>query len=241
MKNGSEKSIEQRLAEIDWMSVEDEIDSYGYSKIPQLLSSAECEELIDLYNEPARFRSTVNMQRLGFGLGEYKYFANPLPTLVQNLRSSTYPFLVNIANRWMKELSLSVEFESNFDQFIERCAKRGQTKPTPLLLRYETGGYNNLHQDVYGPITFPLQITLALSSLGKDYEGGEFLVLEQQPRSQWKGSSITLNQGEGIIFGTRDRPIVGNNGYRKVSLRHGVSRLLSGTRYTLGIIFHNAE
>ena len=238
---GSERTIEQRLAEVDWLSVEDEIDCYGYSKVSQLLTPTECEDLISLYNQPARFRSTVNMQRVGFGQGEYKYFANPLPTVVQNLRASTYPFLVDIANRWMKELSLSVQYESDFDRFIERCSKRGQLKPTPLMLRYETGGYNNLHQDIYGPIMFPLQMTLALSCIGKDYEGGEFLILEQQPRSQWKGSSITLSQGEGIIFATRDRPIVGNNGYNKVNLRHGVSRLLSGTRYTLGIIFHNAE
>jgi uncharacterized protein len=237
----SEIPIEQRLAKVDWITVEQEIDAYGYAKIPKLLTPQECADLIALYDQPTLFRTTVNMERAGFGVGEYKYFTNPLPPLVQDLRASMYPILVNIANRWMEELSLSVRYETTFPEFIARCAKRGQLKPTPLLLRYETDGYNNLHQDIYGPITFPLQMTFALSRLGEDYEGGEFLLLEQQPRSQWRGSSISLNQGEAIIFATRDRPAIGRVGYHKANMRHGVSRLISGKRYTLGIIFHDAE
>lgn len=233
--------IEQRLARIAWDKIEQDLDEYGCARTSPILTPTECNDLIGMYVDDKNFRSRVDMARQGFGVGEYKYFTDPLPPVVQALREGAYNYLVGIANRWMEELALPARYETTFQAFLERCIKRGQTKPTPLLLRYETDGYNNLHQDVYGALLFPFQMTFVLSRLGIDYTGGEFLLIEQQPRSQWRGTSITLELGEAVIFPVRDKPAVGANGYYKANLRHGVSRLTSGTRYTLGVIFHNAQ
>jgi hypothetical protein len=180
------------------------------------------------------------MARHRFGVGEYQYFAEPLPALVQSLRLLTYPPLAAIANRWMEALKQPQRYPADLARFLVQCQEHGQTKPTPLLLRYETGGYNCLHQDLYGEIAFPLQLTCFLSRRDSDYTGGEFLLVEQRPRAQSRGEAIATEQGEIIIFATRDRPAAGSRGHYRLQMRHGVSRIRSGRRYALGIIFHNA-
>jgi hypothetical protein len=187
------------------------------------------------------FRSRIDMARYRFGQGDYKYFANPLPAIVQDLRTAFYPALAKLANSWMEYLGDDQHFPDSLEKFLAVCRKRGQTKPTPLLLHYETGGYNCLHQDLYGDVAFPLQLTCFLSEPGRDYTGGEFLLVEQRPRAQSKGEVITPRQGEIVIFTTRYRPSPGTRGYYRVNIRHGVSRVRSGMRYTLGVIFHDAK
>jgi hypothetical protein len=194
-----------------------------------------------LYPDVSKFRSRVIMERHRFGVGEYKYFANPLPRIVQDLRTYCYPPLAAIANQWMNALRIPDRFPLELSTFLARCHEHGQTRPTPLLLRYEQEGYNCLHQDLYGEVVFPLQLTCFLSQPGKDYTGGEFLLVEQQPRAQSRGEAILPQQGEIIIFTTRFRPAQGKRGYYRAQMRHGVSRVLSGSRYTLGVIFHDAK
>ena len=181
------------------------------------------------------------MARYRFGVGDYKYFAEPLPKTIQELRSGFYAPLASIANRWMEKLGSEERYPRTLNDFLTMCRKRGQSKPTPLLLHYEAGGYNCLHQDLYGEVAFPLQLTCFLSEPGRDYSGGEFLLLEQRPRAQSKGEAITARQGEIMIFTTRYRPAQGTKGYYRVNIRHGVSRVSSGVRYTLGVIFHDAK
>jgi len=205
-----------------------------------VLTADECEELISLYADQTRFRRRIDMERHRFGVGEYQYFAEPLPALVQGLRLSIYPPLATIANGWMEALSQPQRYPPDLPSFLARCQEHGQTKPTPLLLRYEIGGYNCLHQDLYGEIAFPLQLTCFLSRREIDYTGGEFLLVEQRPRAQSRGEAIATEQGEIIIFATRDRPAAGARGYHRLQMRHGVSRIRFGQRYALGIIFHNA-
>jgi len=183
----------------------------------------------------------VDMARFHFGLGEYKYFAEPLPPLVRELREGFYPRLAAVANGWRRALGERGRFPKRLGGLRAACRRAGQSKPTPLLLRYETGGYNRLHQDLYGEVAFPLQLTVSLSRRGLDYTGGDFLLVEQQPRRQSQGEAIALEQGEIVLFTTRDRPVRGARGYHRATMRHGVSRLLSGTRYTLGVIFHDAK
>ena len=180
------------------------------------------------------------MARYRFGVGEYKYFSEPLPPIVQEMRERMYPPLAAIANRWEAALKTRVRHSADLAGLLTLCARRGQRKPTPLLLRYEAGGYNCLHQDLYGEVVFPLQLTVLLSEPGKDFEGGEFLLVEQHPRAQSRGSVVHLEQGEAVVFTTRYRPAAGARGHNRVNMRHGVSRVLSGERYTLGVIFHNA-
>jgi len=234
-------TIKERLARLDWTAVEQSLWERGYAKTPSLLTKDECVELIGLYADASRFRSRVDMARHRFGLGEYKYFANPLPPLVQALRTYAYPSLAAIANRWMKALRLSERFPAELSELLARCREHGQTKPTPLLLRYEAEGYNCLHQDLYGEVVFPLQLACFLSRRERDYTGGEFLLVEQRPRAQSRGEAIPTEQGEMIIFTTCYRPAAGTRGYYRVQMRHGVSRVLSGSRYTLGVIFHDAK
>jgi uncharacterized protein len=232
--------IETRVQRLDWKAIEQELWSSGYAKTPALLTPSECAELIELYTDAARFRRRIDMTRHRFGVGEYQYFAEPLPALVQSLRLSTYPPLAAIANRWMEALRQSQRYPVDLPRFLALCQEHGQTKPTPLLLCYEAGGYNCLHQDLYGEIAFPLQLTCFLSRRDRDYTGGEFLLVEQRPRAQSRGEAIVTEQGEIIIFATRDRPAVGSRGYYRLQMRHGVSRIRSGRRYALGIIFHDA-
>jgi hypothetical protein len=234
-------SIVEGLDRLDWEAIEQSLWDRGWARTPPLLAPDECAELVALYPDDRRFRSRVEMARFRFGEGEYKYFAEPLPPLVAALRRHAYPPLAAIANRWEAALRSRRRYPPTLEGLLQRCAERGQTRPTPLMLRYEVGGYNCLHQDLYGEVVFPLQCTVALSRREADYTGGEFLLVEQRPRAQSRGEVVTLEQGEAVIFATRDRPARGRRGVFRARMRHGVSRVLSGERYTLGIIFHNAE
>ncbi|HEX3409469.1 MAG TPA: 2OG-Fe(II) oxygenase [Candidatus Binataceae bacterium] len=232
---------QSRIARLDWDAMRASIDERGYATTPALLTPAECRELIVLYDGREAFRNRVVMERFGYGLGEYKYFAAPLPPLVFAMRNAFYARLAPIASTWMRALGLGEGFPAELEAFLEICRRAGQLKPTPLMLRYEAGGYNCLHQDLYGEVFFPLQMTLALSRRGEEFDGGEFLLTEQRPRAQSRGEAITLERGEAIIFATRWRPVRGKRGYYRVNVRHGVSRLKAGRRFTLGIIFHDAK
>ena len=233
-------SIAERLARLDWADIGTSLDEWGHARTPALLTPSECAELRVLYADPARFRSRVDMARYRFGVGEYKYFADPLPQVVREMRERAYPPLGDIANRWEAALKTRVRHSADLAGLLALCALRGQKKPTPLLLRYDAGGYNCLHQDLYGEVVFPIQLTVLLSEPGKDFEGGEFLLVEQRPRAQSRGSVVRLEQGDAVIFTTRYRPAAGARGHYRATMRHGVSRVLSGERYTLGVIFHNA-
>lgn len=233
--------IEARLARLDPAGLEASLEQQGFALIPGLLTRRECERLAALWSEPGRFRSRVEMARHRFGLGEYRYFAAPLPAAVQALRAGLYARLAPIANRWAEALRREERVPATLDGFLASCRAQGQTKPTPLLLRYQAGGYNCLHQDLYGAVAFPLQLTVCLSRPGADFEGGEFLLVEQRPRAQSRGSAVALEQGQGIVFATRERPTPGSRGPTRVQLRHGVSTLRRGERFALGVIFHDAR
>ncbi|MBI3636911.1 MAG: 2OG-Fe(II) oxygenase [Candidatus Rokubacteria bacterium] len=234
-------TLAARLADLDWTALETSLAEFGYAKTPPLLTPDECESLIALYGDERRFRSHIDMARYRFGIGDYKYFAEPLPPLVRELRERAYPPLAAIANRWEAALGTRQRYPETLAELLRLCARRGQTKPTPLLLHYEAGGYNCLHQDLYGEIAFPLQLTAFLSRRGVDYEGGDFLLVEQRPRAQSRGEAIATEQGEVVIFTTRYRPVAGARGPYRATMRHGVSRITAGRRYTLGVIFHNAR
>ena len=230
-----------RLSSFDWLDVETRLDATGWALLPGLLSPAECAATAALYDDDARFRSHVIMARHGFGQGEYKYFAHPLPDLVTELRGALYPRLVSVANRWHEALGLAVRFPPTHAAFLRRCHDAGQKRPTPLLLRYGPGDYNALHQDVYGEHVFPLQVAILLAEPGKDFEGGEFVLAEQRPRLQTRVEVVPLRRGDGVAFAVRDRPAEGERGAYRVQMRHGVSRVRGGNRHTLGVIFHDAE
>ena len=232
--------IARRVDALDWPAIEASLSALGYAKTPPLLTPPECADLIALYSDDTRFRSRIDMARYRFGVGDYKYFAAPLPPLVAALRRATYPRLAGVANQWSARLAAKTRYPESLDEMLALCARRGQTKPTPLLLHYEAGGYNCLHQDLYGEVAFPLQLTCFLSRRGVDYDGGEFLLVEQRPRAQSRGEAIQTEQGECVIFTTRDRPVTGARGAYRATMRHGVSRIRRGTRYTLGVIFHDA-
>jgi hypothetical protein len=233
--------ISARLADLDWTSLERSLWDWGYAKTPPVLTPDECATLVAMYADDSRFRSRIDMARYRFGVGEYKYFDAPLPPLVQDLRTHAYPPLAAIANQFEAALATATLHPTDLTGLQAVCRRRGQTKPTPLLLHYEAGGYNCLHQDIYGDVVFPLQLTCFLSRRGTDYEGGNFLLLEQRPRAQSRGEAIATEQGEILIFPTRHRPVQGARGWYRASMRHGVSRVLRGTRDTLGVIFHDAK
>ena len=233
-------SIKSRIGKLDWPRIGRDLDENGFALTGSILASDECASLIALYPQRERFRSRVDMTRLRYGVGEYKYFARPLPKLVEELRAALYPRLAPIGNRWSKLLDDGEPYPASLSAFIKSCAAHGQSRPTPLLLRYEAGGYNCLHQDLYGDIAFPLQFTCVLSRRDRDFEGGEFLLVEQRPRAQSRGEAISMDQGEAIIFTNRYRPIAGTRGHYRVNVRHGVSTLRAGERYSLGVIFHDA-
>ena len=230
-----------RLQQAEWPRIAQALGDQGWATTRPLLTANECADLIALYSEEHRFRSRIDMARFRFGEGEYKYFANPLPPAVLALRRHAYPHLASIANDWSAALGAKPAFPPDLDEFLAVCAEHGQTRPTPLLLRYEAGGYNCLHQDLYGDVAFPLQMTCLLSRPGTDFTGGEFLLVEQRPRAQSRGEVAPLEQGQIVIFTTRERPVRGARGTYRVNLRHGVSRVRSGHRHTLGIIFHDAK
>ena len=235
------EDLRQRLERLDWQAIKSQLWEFGYCKTPPVLTSGECKALVNLYSDDAKFRSRIDMSRYRFGEGEYKYFTDPLPSVVQTLRSHTYPPLAAIANEWMQALRKPERYPDTLPVFLDQCRALGQTKPTPLLLHYETGGYNCLHQDLYGDVAFPLQLTCFLSRPDDDYTGGAFLLVEQRPRAQSRGEAVTPAQGEIVIFATQYRPVAGKRGYYRTTMRHGVSRVTSGRRDTLGVIFHNAQ
>ena len=233
--------IVTRVSAMDWLRLAVELDEHGCATTGQALTLGECRAVTDLYDKDAPFRSRIVMARHGFGRGEYKYFAYPLPEIVDTLRAALYPRLGEIANRWNEALGLPVRYPREHEAFIRRCHDAGQTKPTPLLLQYGAGDYNCLHQDLYGEHVFPLQVAFLLSQAGGDFTGGEFVLTEQRPRMQSRAEVVPLAQGEGVIFPVHHRPVRGTRGIYRVNMRHGVSRLRSGHRHTLGIIFHDAQ
>ena len=240
MKRQPEPAAGDPIAGLDWRQAATSLDERGYATTAALLTSEQCRELAALYEREDAFRSRVVMQRHGFGRGEYKYLRYPLPPVVEALRQAIYPKLAPIANRWHERLREDGRFPVNLGSYLEQCHKAGQERPTPLILKYEAGDYNCLHQDLYGPLVFPLQLTVLLSAPEADFSGGEFLLVEQRPRAQSRGEVVPLRQGEAVIFPVHHRPVEGTRGPYRVTMRHGVSRLRDGRRFTLGIIFHDA-
>jgi hypothetical protein len=216
------------------------LDARGWALLPGLLAAQDCDAVTSLYAQPDGFRSHVVMARHGFGRGEYRYFSYPLPPLVESLRAALYPQLAPIANRWQERMGLEARFPDTLPAFLQRCHRAGQTRPTPLLLKYQEGDYNCLHQDLYGEHVFPLQVAILLSQPGEDFEGGDFVLTEQRPRMQSRVDVVPLRKGDGVIFAVNDRPVKGTRGDYRVKMRHGVSALCQGNRHTLGIIFHDA-
>lgn len=225
---------------MNWNSLYSNLNRKGYGVVSEVLSAEECQYLISLYDDALLYRNVINMERYRFGKGEYKYFNYPLPLMIQTIRELFYPRLASIANEWMTLLSLNIVFPVHHQQLLYQCQKSKQVKPTPLILRYETGGYNTLHQDLYGDVFFPFQMVFVLSEAGKDFEGGEFVMTEQLPRAQSKAEVIKLKQGDALIFTTNFRPVKGVRGYYRARMKHGVSEIISGIRYSMGIIFHDA-
>jgi hypothetical protein len=234
-------NLAQRLKQFPWDEIETSLWTRGYAQAGSLLTPEECAELTALYPRDELFRSRIDMARYRFGEGDYKYFNYPLPAAIEQLREHAYPPLAAIANRWVEALGVAERYPADLGALLKQCHEAGQTKPTPLLLHYETGGYNCLHQDLYGDVAFPLQVVCFLSRPGRDYTGGEFIVLEQRPRAQSAAEATLPDQGEMIVFTTRYRPVKGSRGYYRVNVKHGVSRVRSGARYTLGVIFHDAK
>jgi uncharacterized protein len=233
--------IASRVAALDWNCTATQLDSFGCATTGPLLSPDECTALSSRYDEDLLYRSRVIMARHGFGRGEYKYFVYPLPETIAALRTALYPQLAEVANRWNEQMGREQRYPVDHADYLKRCHAAGQTRPTPLLLQYGPGDYNCLHQDVYGELVFPLQVALLLSRPGEDFTGGEFVLTEQRPRMQSRAEVVPLRQGEGVIFPVHHRPVQGTRGVYRVNMRHGVSRLRSGKRHTLGIIFHDAK
>jgi uncharacterized protein len=233
-------TLADNLAGLDWDRIAADLDAFGVAQAGPILDADTCAALASRYGEDGLFRSRVDMARHGFGRGEYKYFAYPLPGIVGQLRAALYPRLVAIANRWNEAMGIATRYPPEHGAFLERCHAAGQTRPTPLILKYGAGDYNCLHQDLYGEHVFPLQAALLLSEPGRDFSGGEFVVTEQRPRMQSRAEVVSLNRGEAVIFAVHTRPMAGTRGSYRVNLRHGVSRIRAGQRFTLGVIFHDA-
>jgi hypothetical protein len=226
---------------IDWAQAERDLDAQGCAVLKNLLTPDECVTLAALYSDDAHFRSRIVMGRHGFGRGEYKYFNYPLPDLIAALRPALYARLKNVANRWNEAMGIDIRYPDRHEVFLKRCHAAGQTRPTPLLLQYEAGDFNCLHQDLYGEHVFPLQVAILLSEPGRDFEGGEFVLTEQRPRMQSRAEVVALRQGDAVAFAVHHRPVQGTRGTYRVNLRHGVSRLRAGKRHTVGMIFHDAK
>jgi hypothetical protein len=233
-------STTQRVDALDWRRIEQDLDLYGCAVVPGLVTVAECDALATLYPRDDLYRSRVVMARHGFGRGEYKYFGYPLPDLIDALRTTLYPHLVPVANCWNQAMNLDVRYPARHADFIRRCHDAGQVRPTPLILQYGEGDYNCLHQDLYGEHVFPLQVAILLSEPGRDFTGGEFVMTEQRPRMQSRAEVVPLAKGDAVIFTVNSRPVQGTRGPYRVNMRHGVSRLRSGRRHTVGVIFHDA-
>jgi hypothetical protein len=237
----SPSSIAARVAAIDWEQAEGDLDAQGCAVLKGLLLRDECSTLASLYPDDQHFRSRVVMGRHGFGRGEYKYFSYPLPSVIAELRPALYARLCGIANRWNEAMGIDIRYPGDHGAFLKRCHAAGQARPTPLLLRYATGDYNCLHQDLYGEHVFPLQVAILLSEPGRDFCGGEFVLTEQRPRMQSRAEVVPLLQGDAVAFAVHHRPVRGTRGFYRVNLRHGVSRIRSGHRHTVGVIFHDAK
>jgi len=233
-------SAQSRVAAYDWQTLARELDSYGCAVLPELLSPLECRAIADLYSEESHFRSQVHMARHGFGKGEYRYFKYPLPDLLASLRTALYTRLAGVANEWNRRMAVDERYPADHASFLKRCHDAGQTRPTPLLLQYVPGDFNCLHQDLYGDLAFPIQVAILLSEPGMDFTGGEFVLTEQRPRMQSRAEVVPLQQGDAVAFAVHNRPVQGSKGNYRVNLRHGVSRVRSGMRHTVGIIFHDA-
>lgn len=229
------------MTNVDWQAVHQFLDEHGYARLPRLIDSDVCSSLIEGYDDDELYRSTIDMKRYGYGIGEYKYFNAPLPAALQQMREQLYPELAKAANRWLEKSGQASRYPESLSDFLLQCHQVGQNRSTPLILKYNSGGYNCLHQDLYGEIYFPFQVVFTLNQREKDYTGGEFLLVEQKPRAQSRGHVIALNQGEGLIFPTQYRPVQGKRGYYRTTLRHGVGTIHSGNRYSMGIIFHDAK
>jgi uncharacterized protein len=234
-------SAADRVQALDWHRITADLAAQGSAMLERLLTPEECRGIAALYPEDGVFRSKVVMGRHGFGRGEYKYFGYPLPELIQELRTALYPRLAPIANRWNELMRIDMRYPAAHAEFLKRCHAAGQTRPTPLLLQYDAGDYNCLHQDLYGDLAFPLQVAILLSEPGRDHTGGEFVLTEQRPRMQSRPEVVPLRQGDAVAFAVHHRPVEGTKGHYRVNLRHGVSRVRSGRRHTLGIIFHDAK
>jgi len=234
------QGLGERVESLVWSDVDQDLDTYGNAVLPNVLSVEECQRIVSLYENPSVFRSRVVMGRHGFGRGEYQYFKYPLPPMVAALRTLLYARLVSIANRWNEAMRIDVQYPQTLAEFLERCHAAAQTRPTPLLLQYGVGDYNCLHQDLYGEHVFPIQVAILLSKPQTDFTGGEFVLTEQRPRMQSRPEIVPFRQGDAVAFAVNHRPVSGKRGVYRVKLRHGVSRLRSGRRHTLGIIFHDA-
>jgi uncharacterized protein len=230
----------RRVAAADWTGVAAALDQDGCALLPQLLTAAECRQLTSLYDDPGRFRATIDMARHRFGSGQYRYFAAPFPKAVEELRNALYPRLLPVARDWYARLGRGAEWPDTLGEWLEVCHAAGQVRPTPILLRYRAGDWNALHRDLYGDKVFPLQVVINLNAPGADHTGGEFLLVEQRPRAQSRGTATLIPQGHGLVFTTRDRPVRSARGWSAAPVRHGVSVIRSGERYTLGLVFHDA-
>jgi hypothetical protein len=239
--NESATGLASRVASLDWLQIGKDLDAYGCAVAEGVLLRDQCRALSALYDQDAFFRSRIVMTRHGFGRGEYKYFAYPLPEVIAGLRPALYARLWPIANRWNEAMGIDIRYPQEHDAFLKRCHAAGQTRPTPLLLQYEAGDYNCLHQDLYGEHVFPLQVAILLSEPGRDFAGGEFVLTEQRPRMQSRAEVVPLLQGDAVAFAVHHRPVQGTRGTYRVNLRHGVSRVRSGQRHTVGVIFHDAK
>jgi hypothetical protein len=233
--------IPVRIDALDWAQAETDLDAQGCAVLKHLLTPDECRAITALYSDDANFRSRIVMGRHGFGRGEYKYFSYPLPEMIASLRPLLYARLRGIANRWNEAMGIDIRYPDRHETFLKRCHEAGQIRPTPLLLQYEAGDYNCLHQDLYGEHVFPLQVAILLSEPGRDFEGGEFVLTEQRPRMQSRAEVVALKQGDAVAFAVHHRPVQGTRGTYRVNLRHGVSRLRTGRRHTVGVIFHDAK
>ncbi|AMR31899.1 prolyl 4-hydroxylase subunit alpha [Mucilaginibacter sp. PAMC 26640] len=233
--------LKDRIKQANWLAITESLHTRGYASVPQMLTASECEALIAAYADDDAYRKTIQMENHGYGVGQYKYYNYPLPGIVQQLRELIYPHIAPVANKWMEVLGLPKQFPRTLHELTELCHQHNQNRPTPLILKYGKGGFNAMHQDLYGEIYFPLQLVVCLNQPGADFTGGEFVLVEQRLRMQSK--AIVLNPGKGnlLIFTTNFRPAQGTKGYHRVNMRHGVSELLQGERHTLGVIFHDAS
>lgn len=234
-------NLAEKLRDIDWTTVNEELTAYGCTRLTQLLSPEVCDELAAMYADNDRFRTHIHLARHGFGKGEYKYFGYPLPDIISTLRTELYPGLADIANRWNALMNIDVRYPISHQVYLDNCHAAGQIRPTPLLLQYREGDFNCLHQDLYGDLAFPLQVAFLLSDPDSDFTGGEFVMTEQRPRMQTRPEVVRLDKGDAVIFAVHHRPVQGTKGIYRVNMRHGVSKIRSGQRHTLGIIFHDAQ